>query len=300
MKCLWKRILALCAVALAATGFADMQMVYRGRLAQRSGAAVTEPQTVSFNLYAGEAGGESVWGLRQSVTPDANGSIEAILADGRADATYLVAGATLTNVVRAGRARYIGVTVQGGRELLPRQAIYAQPYACEARRAAGIAQGATLGRLTTEKLAANELRVGKSGSLTVLRKLQMPGTDAATRAPLNVVVNGASLPLQVRGSAVKPIWGDWRKCEASCLVSGTFTPPADGVYLLTTLPNLNNSIHNLWDLMVVDSALGGWWAPSLVFFGHQGKKIDLPYVGELATGRQPTIYYRPFNLVNEN
>lgn len=128
--CAGRLALACLAIALAAGSVALAQapatMVYEGHvdLSQLPATCATEPE-VTFTIYTTPTGSESVWSESLPVSPDANG-----------DFTVLLGSSTpLTPTVFNGAIRYLGSSVCGAAETLPRRILASVPYAISAGRA---------------------------------------------------------------------------------------------------------------------------------------------------------------------
>jgi hypothetical protein len=145
-------ILFLCAIAaLYSVSGASAQdvppyLVHQGRLLDALNAPVEGAQSLTFNLYAEETGGSSLWTETQTVSVNAG--------------FYSVTlGQVAPLMVSAfnGDTLYLGVTI-GGEELAPRLAMRSVPYALKA----GAAQNA-VGDLTPTSVTIGDVVIDASG-----------------------------------------------------------------------------------------------------------------------------------------
>jgi hypothetical protein len=145
-------VLFLCAIAaLYSVSGASAQdvppyLVHQGRLLDALNAPVEGAQSLTFNLYAEETGGTSLWTETQTVSVNAG--------------FYSVTlGQVAPLMVSAfnGDTLYLGVTI-GGEELAPRLAMRSVPYALKA----GAAQNA-VGDLTPTSVTIGDVVIDASG-----------------------------------------------------------------------------------------------------------------------------------------
>jgi len=102
---------------------------YQGMLTDTSGKALTGTHKLEFNLYGAAIGGDSVWGPQIfGSVPFINGRFNVILsvADNGTDSI----GDAFTSA-----ERYLGIKVDDGQEISPRQRILSAPYAISADNA---------------------------------------------------------------------------------------------------------------------------------------------------------------------
>jgi len=159
------RILRISALGLAAilllpaavaVAQAPATMMYQGRLTDLDGAPLTGSRTVTFRMYSVATGGTSLWSETRSVTPDANGVFTAELG-------------TTTPIDRSifdGSKRYLGITISGDSEMLPRQVIVSSPYAISAR-IAGEVPGSGTGDITSVAAGSGLTGGGTTGDVTL-------------------------------------------------------------------------------------------------------------------------------------
>jgi hypothetical protein len=145
-------VLFLCAIAaLYSVSGASAQdvppyLVHQGRLLDALNAPVEGAQSLTFNLYAEETGGASLWTETQTVSVNA-GFYSVTLGQATPLAVSAFNGDTL----------YLGVTI-GGEELAPRLAMRSVPYALKA----GAALNAT-GDLTPTSVTIGDVVIDASG-----------------------------------------------------------------------------------------------------------------------------------------
>lgn len=101
---------------------APATLVYQGRLTTASGTPLTGTQSVTFRLYATLSSGTALWTETHNVILDENGVFTIEL--GGTD--------PLDQGVFDGNKRYLGMTLAGGSEMLPRQLIASGAYAVSA------------------------------------------------------------------------------------------------------------------------------------------------------------------------
>lgn len=123
-------ILACLALAPVWTAGAAAQapssMVYAGHVdLSQLPATCVPPLTVEFAIYEAPTGGTPIWTESPAVTPDADGDFTVLLGSTHA----------LTPTVFNGNLRYLGYSVCGAAEALPRTPLAAVPYAISAGNA---------------------------------------------------------------------------------------------------------------------------------------------------------------------
>jgi len=280
-------VLLLVSLWAVQAAVAEMRIVYRGRLTSSvSGTVVTTPHDVSFNLYADEKDGSPLWGMKAKVTPDANGNIVQSLADGFTDATYLVPGAVLTNVIHSSKALYLGLTVESAREISPRQPLLARPTVARARRAERLLPNGTARMLETVSLSADNLNVGSKATVTE----KFGGTDGGA-AGQSFVLNVDDLSkVNIKGKAAYQSWGNWKRIGTIGAADTSFLATYTGIYYITSLSAMANFSSEQMIKAEVNINESGWWAPGLVFFGKVGVTYPLPYLGSNGAD----IWCRPF------
>ncbi|RLC09237.1 MAG: hypothetical protein DRI57_22495 [Deltaproteobacteria bacterium] len=107
---------------------------YQGMLTDASGKPLTGSKKIEFSLYDAATNGNKVWGPQIfSSVPLVNGMFNVILG------TTDTEGRSITEAF-GGKDRYIGIKVDDGAELAPRQQILSAPFAI----AAGTVQGRNL------------------------------------------------------------------------------------------------------------------------------------------------------------
>ena len=152
-----KRAMSIAALVAAACAMAfdDVQVTYRGRV--RENGVVPAEQTVSmvFSLYAKAKDAAPSWTAEIPVVRiGANGFFQVALR-----------GEGLAEAIDAGKANWIGVSIAGGKEQYPRQALMASPCASKAAIAERLAESpsvktASVARVETKTFMVSELSVG--------------------------------------------------------------------------------------------------------------------------------------------
>lgn len=144
----------ICLFVIATDSFAQAPatLVYQGRLTNQSGAPLSGQHTVTFRFYAAPTGGTSLWTETLQITADQNGLFTAELGNiDPIDATVL-----------DGSKRYLGLSVDAGLEMTPRQVVSSTAYALSAR-SAPVADGS----ITGPKLADGSVGSAKIADGTV-------------------------------------------------------------------------------------------------------------------------------------
>lgn len=124
-------VLAMVFVVLAGAMAAQAQSVpplvnYQGMLTDAAGKPQTGTKKLEFNLYDAATGGNLVWGPQVFTSvPLVNGMFNVIL--GTTDA----GGKSIADAFSA-KDRYLGMKVDGGTELVPRQQLLSTPFAIQA------------------------------------------------------------------------------------------------------------------------------------------------------------------------
>jgi len=129
-----KKIVLAMVFVLLAGATAQAQSVpplvnYQGMLTDAAGKPQTGTKKLEFNLYDAATGGNKVWGPQVfNSVPLMNGMFNVIL--GTTDAN----GKSIADAFSA-KDRYLGMKVDGGTELVPRQQILSTPFAIQAFKA---------------------------------------------------------------------------------------------------------------------------------------------------------------------
>lgn len=101
------------------------QINYQGRLTDGTGDPVDGLHSITFKIYSSSAGGTAVWSETHSSIPVSNGLFNVVLGS----------VTTLGNAVFASQPRWLGISVDGSPELVPRTQIIAVAYAYHAENA---------------------------------------------------------------------------------------------------------------------------------------------------------------------
>lgn len=208
---------------------APTTMVYQGRLTTTAGVPLTGNQSVTFRLYASASSGTEVWTETHNLLLDESGvfTIELGLSD------------PLDESVFDGTKRYLGMTLAGGTEMLPRQLISSAAYSVSAKNAL-IDDGA----VTATKLADGAVLPVKLGDGAVVApKL----ADGAVTTPK--IANAAVSADKIAGDAV----------ASANIVDGTITTAdiaTDGVGF-EEIQYKSVSGDHLWDNVLIGAPLPG-------------------------------------------
>lgn len=167
--------------ALAARASDDVQVTYRGRLQAAGAAPAAQTLAMEFRLYADKGSATPSWTMSTNVLVDAQGLFQvALRGDGLAEA------------IDEGRARWIGVSIAGGKEQYPRQELLAAPQASKAALAGSLADSPRIGEASAGSVRADSL---STGTISVAGAASVP-----TESPLPMSVSaegdwaGSTLP----------------------------------------------------------------------------------------------------------
>ena len=177
---------AVALVAASASAYEDVQVTYRGRLLK--GAQNPGEQTVamSFRLYVKRGDASPVWTMEKSdVGLDAQGRFQVALR-----------GEGLAELIDAGRVNWIGVSVNGGKEQYPRQALLASPAASKSAVAERLADSPAIRTAETDEVEADALNVR---TLSLSGGVSLP--EVTTPVSMNVRLSHPWKTTQVKGIA---------------------------------------------------------------------------------------------------
>ncbi len=129
---------------------APTTMVYQGRLTSTAGVPLTGNQSVTFRLYASASSGTAAWTETHNLLLDENGvfTIELGLS------------VPLDESVFDGTKRYLGMTLAGGAEMLPRQLISSAAYSVSAKTAEISDGSVTEAKLADGSIIASKIAEG--------------------------------------------------------------------------------------------------------------------------------------------
>lgn len=176
--------LLLLASAMSAVAFEDVQVTYRGRLKKDGAAPSAQTVRMTFRLYADKKDKSASWTMEnQNVMIDDAGLFQVALQ-----------GEGLAEAIGSGLANWIGVTIDGGKEQYPRQALMASPRAEKAAVADRLASSPSVGTAAVERVKAGALSVG---TLSVAGAVSIPPT--ATPASMNVRMTKPWYGLNMKG-----------------------------------------------------------------------------------------------------
>ena len=171
-------------IAACALAFDDVQVTYRGRVRENGVAPAAQVVSMTFRLDAKKQDAAAAWTNNiQDVHIDANGLFQVALR-----------GEGLAEVIDAGRANWIGVSIRNGKEQYPRQALMASPYASKAAIAEHLADSpsvktAAVARVEAKTFAVSELSVG--GTVKI---------SSTAAAPVDVKLTARWWTLPVKGN----------------------------------------------------------------------------------------------------
>ena len=215
---LMKKAMSIAALmaAVCVLAFDDVQITYRGRLKENGVAPVAQAVSMNFRLYAKKNDAAPSW---TAVVPDvpigANGLFQVALR-----------GEGLGDVIDAGKANWIGVAINDGKEQYPRQALMASPCASKAAIAERLAESpsvktASVARVKTKTFMVSELSVGgavkssSSAAASVDVKLTKPWWTLPVKG--NVRFFSGASPIDI---GIRTVSGDgcsFGKTDCNCV-----------------------------------------------------------------------------------
>ena len=181
------KTMAMLVAALVVTStfsFDDVQVTYRGRVRENGAAPAAQTVSMTFRLYA----------KKKDVTPSWTTEIPAVRIDTNGFFQVALRGGGLAEAIDAGRVNWIGVSIGGGKEQYPRQALMASPCASKAALAESLADSpsvrtASVARVATKALAVSALSV--DGTVT---------SPPSAAAPVDVKLTKPWWTLAVKGN----------------------------------------------------------------------------------------------------
>lgn len=208
---------------------APTTMVYQGRLTSTAGVPLTGNQSVTFRLYASASSGTEVWTETHNLLLDENGvfTIELGLSD------------PLDESVFDGTKRYLGMTLAGGTEMLPRQLISSAAYSVSAKNAL-IDDGAVTatkladGAVLPAKLSDGAVTVPKLANGTVIEAKIADGAVTGSKLAANAITTDKILDGTV---GIDDIGTDAVGFEEVLYNSISGDHLWDGIFLGPTLPS---------------------------------------------------------------
>lgn len=190
------------AIALAE---APTTMVYQGRLSNQAGAPITGAHTVTFRIYATSAGGTSLWTETLPVTADANGLFTVEL--GAID--------PIDESLFDGSKRYLGLSLDAGLEMTPRQLMSSTAYAVGARMA-NVADGSITGaKLANGAVATAHIADGTVGSADLADGAVVAGKLAANAVTSDRILDATITSTDIADGAINS-----QKIAAGAISSG--------------------------------------------------------------------------------
>lgn len=175
-----KKLIAFSLLLLAFA--ADASILYRGRLMQSiKGDTQFEDgtaYTMTFRLYRLPQGGEPFYTADERLVPlRTDGSFEVLLDDPAIDSAFKEDGASV----------YVGLTLEGGRELMPRRQILMLPRTVHAKQSNALttspvvkkmdAQRVKSAKATITQLSARQLKVNQTQGAVSVQGLTVAGSD---------------------------------------------------------------------------------------------------------------------------
>lgn len=131
---------------------------YQGVLADGVGNLLRDGNyKLTFTLYDAVSGGSAIWSESQNI-PVVRGTFNALLGSSQ----------SINSSITFDRAYFLGVSVEGAAELVPRTPLAAAPYAIYAEQAGSLAPGAS-GVVTSINGSDGELTLIGAGSTTINR-----------------------------------------------------------------------------------------------------------------------------------
>jgi len=170
--------------ALSAAAYDDMQLVYRGRLRVAGAQPAAQTLPMTFSVYATKGDTTPVWSMEKSVKVNSDGLFQVALE-----------GQDLREAVDRGKAQWIGVSIDGGKEQYPRQELMASAWAAKAARADALASSPSVVTAEVKRVDAKTLSakvLAASGPVTV--------PSNSTPAPEDIRVTGKWVTVPVRGT----------------------------------------------------------------------------------------------------
>ena len=137
--------------AMVVAAYDDVQVVYRGQLKANGQAPAAQTMPMTFRLYAKKNSGTASWTTNGVVAIDDKGLFQVALR-----------GEGLAEAIDSGKANWIGISIAGGKEHYPRQALLASPAAEKAVSAGSLADSPSVGTASVERVEADALSVTNS------------------------------------------------------------------------------------------------------------------------------------------
>jgi len=184
--CFAKKTVAVVAFLLAACAMAydDVQVTYRGRVALNN-SEVNGDMSMTFRLYRTKGDAEASWTLTKNNVSVKGGLFQVALG-----------GNGLAEVLDAGNAKWIGVTIGDGKEQYPRQELLAAPRAGRAAFVPRLAVSPSVQTASVARVEAKTFTV--TGRLSIGGGVKLP--KDASPASMNVVATKSNYTLPLRGN----------------------------------------------------------------------------------------------------
>jgi microcystin-dependent protein len=191
---------------------------YQGVLRDSHGGVVENKNyAIEFRLYDCASGGVPVWGTRLQVLLDDEGLFSVPIEDNGGEKLEDVSNVGLSEVIakNAGRSLYIGLKVVGSREeIVPRQKIFASPYASIAANAATAGGDMHVASRATAKIAniKGDLVVSDHLTVTGHGKVRSVAAGNSVMSPRGVIPIGGIITWS---GAVNKIPYGWALCDGN-------------------------------------------------------------------------------------
>ena len=195
--------IAVLMIAACALAFDDVQITYRGRIRENGVMPAMQTVSMSFRLYA----------KKKDVAPSWTTEIPAVRIGTNGFFQVALRGEGLAEAIDAGKANWIGVSIAGGKEQYPRQALMASPCASKAALAECLADSPSVRTAAVARVTAKTLAVA---ALSVDGTVTSPSSAAA---PVDVKLTKPWWTLLVKGN-VRFFNGANPRDLGTCTVSG--------------------------------------------------------------------------------
>ena len=247
--------------ALSAAAYDGMQLVYRGRLRLAGGQPDAQTIPMTFSVYAAKGDATPAWSVQMDgVKVNAEGLFQVALE-----------GAGLREAVDAGKAKWIGVAIDGGKEQYPRQELMASAWASKAAFADTLSSSPSIVTAEVKRVEAKTL---SAKSIAVSGSVAVPSN--ANPAPEDIRLTGRWSNVPVRGT-VK-------------FFSQTRPKSLGPVSWNGSTANFGTAEHNCF---AVFSATGTDLMPGACLMFRKGQAIELPSSAGLPNGASVRCWVYP-------
>ena len=180
-KAMTAAVLMAAAYVLA---FEDVQVTYRGRIWENGAAPAAQTVSMAFRLYE----------KKKDVTPSWTMEIPAVRIGTNGFFQVALRGEGLAEAIDRGSVNWVGVSIGGGKEQYPRQALMASPCASKAAIAECLADSPSVRTASVVSVATKTLAVS---ALSVDGTVTSPSSAAA---PVDVKLTKPWWTLPVKGN----------------------------------------------------------------------------------------------------